>query len=96
MTRRKRVRRRPRRGPNHAVIDTVRVEEPIAAGDVRYEFCVGDATMESLAHGICPEALAAQCHALMKWKRDGERAIARKDVDHVLKPYAVVETSARR
>lgn len=87
-------RKRSRTTPDR--IETVRVERPIAPSDTRYEFCVDDATMEQLAAGVCPEALAGQCHALLAWKREGQRAIARRQVSAPVKPYAVVETTAKR
>jgi hypothetical protein len=68
-----------------------RVEVPIPRGTPRYEFIVDDATMESLAQGVCPEPLARQCHGLLSWKREGQRVAARGLPRRGLKPYAVIE-----
>lgn len=53
-------------------------------GHVSYGIDLDDATVEALASGVCPEALARRAWEMLKWKREAKRNAARqtrKDAD---------------
>lgn len=59
--------------------DVVRDEAiTVPPGETGYWILLDDATVELLAQGICPEALAQRCHRDLDWKRECYRNEARE------------------
>lgn len=48
----------------------------IPAGETTYEVLLDQETVDLLADGICPEALAKRMHALLEWRRSQYRVDA--------------------
>ena len=50
----------------------------VPEGETSYWLLLDDASVELMAQGILPEAVASRCHGMLSWKRELYRVDARQ------------------
>lgn len=73
------LKRKPRPANTEPIPDVVQDEAIIVPqGDTEYRLWLDDASVELMAQGILPEAVARRCHGMLEWKRRYARVCARE------------------